>query len=165
MANDRKVSGLTGIVLVVVLSPLLIAIVLCFLIYSLVLKLMFWAFYCTRGARVLFIYSDSPVWKEYVEGNIFPELPETAIKLNWSERRNWKGGSLPVLIFKHYGGSREFNPMGIIVRPFRRTKLYRFWKPFKEFQHGKVHSLEVLRNEFLTDATSSKDPPPPASDF
>lgn len=152
--HKRKTSDLIGIILAVIFLPLLIPLGVCALIYGQLLRLLFWAFYCTRGTNVLFVYSDSPVWKEYLENNIIPELPRTALKLNWSERKKWKQVSLLVLIFKHYGGSKEYNPLGIILRPFKKTKIYRFWKPFKDFKHGKAVGLEKLCGEFISEAKS-----------
>jgi hypothetical protein len=60
--------------------------------------------------------------------------------------------SLPVLIDKHYGGDKEYYPLGVSLRPFQRSKVYRFCKPFKDFNHGKPKELELLSAEFIIEA-------------
>jgi hypothetical protein len=37
--------------------------------------------------------------------------------------------------------------MVIIFQPFRRAKLFRFWRAFKEWNKGHTESLERLRND------------------
>jgi len=93
------------------------------------------------------VYSDSPTWKEYVEREILPYIQDRAVILNWSERRNWKN-SLAVLAFRYFGGYRNFNPIGMIFRPFRFVKTYRF---FEVFKHGDVKRVEEIRRELFDD--------------
>jgi hypothetical protein len=38
---------------------------------------------------LLFVYSNSPNWKEYIETNILPVIADYAIVINWSERSHW----------------------------------------------------------------------------
>ncbi|KKL09376.1 hypothetical protein LCGC14_2566480 [marine sediment metagenome] len=149
----RKSSDVAGLLLAIVLLPLHIV---CFLIYCILLRVTIWAFYCTRGTNVLFVYSNSLIWKEYLETHVIPELPRTALRLNWSERSKWNWASLPVRIFRHFGGSKEFNPLGVVFRPFRKTKVFRFWKPFRDFKHGKPDALDVVRGEFMKELISIK---------
>ena len=68
--------------------------------------------------------------------------------LNWSERKKWKF-SLATLAFRHFGGDREFNPMGLIFRPFRWVKTFRFFKPFRDLKHGKPDALQKMEAEFF----------------
>jgi len=71
-----------------------------------------WLLWLPRGTRILFVYSDSPIWHDYIEQHILPLIQEHAVVLNWSQRRSrsWRR-SLAVAAFKHFGGWREFNPM------------------------------------------------------
>jgi hypothetical protein len=71
----------------------------------------------SSGKRVLFVYSNSPVWQSYIENNILPRLPHGSVVLNWSERRRWRWWSLSAAAFHFFGGSREFNPLAVVVRP------------------------------------------------
>ena len=59
-------------------------------LYSLCLRLAVWSWWCLRDRDILFVYSDSPVWHDYIEQSILPHLGERAIVLNWSERKRWR---------------------------------------------------------------------------
>ena len=154
--EDRKRRTLPLIVraplvvaLVLVLLPLIPLLLATYLLYGIVLQLVIWLCWCTRGVNVLLVYSDSPNWHDYIETHIMPRLPPSAVVLNWSDRRNWKMLSLPVMAFRFFGGSREFNPLVVVFQPFRWAKAYRFWNPFKDYKHGKTATLEELENKLF----------------
>jgi hypothetical protein len=144
------------VVLGVILSPLLLVVIPAFLILALSLYLIsticlhviIWSWWCVRGRDILFVYSDSPIWHDYVEQNILPHLGERAVVLNWSQRKRWRL-SLARMAFYHFGSYRQFNPLGIIFRPFRRTRTFRFWQPFRDFKHGNPEALHKMENEFF----------------
>lgn len=135
---------------ILLLLPLLLA---TYLLYAIVLQLVVWLCWCTRGINVLVVYSDSPYWQEYIETQLIPKLPPTTVVLNWSERRKWKSLSLPVLAFRLFGGSSEFNPLVVVFRPFRWTRTFRFWKPFRDYKHGKTTNLEELESKLFQHLT------------
>lgn len=141
-----------GKLLLVAIAPLLIVlipvIVLAYLGLTVLLHVLAWLVWNTQGIQLLYVYSNSPHWQDYVEKNILPRLPPRAIVLNWSERKKW-GFSLTTLVFSHFGGYREFNPMGLIFRPFRCVKVFRFFRPFKDFKHGKPETLHKMESEFF----------------
>jgi len=99
---------------------------------------------------VLFVYSDSPIWKDYMEREIIPHIKENAIILNWSARKSWKQ-SLSIFVFRYFGGSRNFNPIGIVIRPFQPAKTYRFYQAFKKFKHGNPTEVEEIKNSLFRD--------------
>jgi hypothetical protein len=116
----------------------------------LALHLAVWLLWRPRGKNILFVYSHSPLWQDYLESRILPHLEERAIILNWSDRKKWERRfSLPVLALSYFGGQREFNPLAVVFRPFRRAKTFRFWQPFQEFKHGKREALEKMTTELL----------------
>jgi hypothetical protein len=133
-----------GIVLLV-LSPLLLA---GLLLWHFGLLFALWTFWRTRGRSILFVYSDSPSWREHIEQSFLPRLEGKAIILNWSERAKWKN-SLTVFAFNHWGDKREFNPLGVVFRPFRRPRVFRFHQPFLDFKHGKPGVLARMEAEFF----------------
>ena len=104
---------------VVVCSPLLLPLLLAYGLYAFLLHVLLWLLWSPAGKRVLFVYSNSPVWQSYIENNILPRLPRGSVVLNWSERRRWRWWSLSAAVFYFFGGSREFNPLAVIVRPLR----------------------------------------------
>ena len=117
------------VVLVLLLLPLIPLLLATYVLYGIVLQLVIWVCWCSRGVNVLLVYSDRPNWHDYIETHIIPRLPPSTLLLNWSHRRKWKFLSLPVMAFRFFGGSREFNPLVVVFRPFRWAKTYRFWKP------------------------------------
>ena len=133
------------------ISPLLLVFVvlavLYLVLYSMALHLIIWSMWCSRGRDILFVYSDSPMWREHIEQNILPTLGSRAVILNWSERKQWRP-SLATLAFAHFGGPREFNPLAVVFRPFRPTRTFRFWQPFRDFKHGNPESLCRIEREF-----------------
>ena len=132
--------------LLIILSPLLIIPVLLYFLWGGVLYLAIWL--TAKKPFVVFVYSDSPTWKDYIEREILPYLKDRAVILNWSERINWKN-SLAVLAFRYFGGFRNFNPIGMIFLPFRFVKTYRFFEAFKEFKHGNHKNVEKLKKELF----------------
>lgn len=133
------------ILLILALLPLILA---GYYLWGVLLHILAWLVWNPRGIEFLYVYSNSPNWQEYIERNILPRLPPRAILLNWSERKQWKF-SLATMMFWHFGGSREFNPMALIFRPFRWVKKYRFFKAFKDFKHGNSESLQKMEAEFF----------------
>ena len=132
------------IALIVPVLPFLFVVALlalvCFVLASVCLHLIIWTWWSLRGYDILFVYSDSPMWREHIEQNILPTLGSRAVILNWSERKQWRP-SLATLTFAHFGGPREFNPLAVVFRPFRPTRTFRFWQPFRDFKHGNPESL------------------------
>ena len=146
---------------VILYAVLYLAVFLPFLaLYSLCLRLAVWSWWCLRGRDILFVYSDSPVWHDYIEQRIVPHLGERAIVLNWSQRKRWRL-SLRRMAFYHFGGDREFNPLAVVFRPFRRTRTFRFWKPFRDFKHGQPEELQKMEDEFFG-LIGIERPDPPA---
>ena len=132
--------------LLITLSPILIVAVFLHLLWGAMLCMAIWLTW--KKQRVLFVYSDSPIWKDYIEKEILPYIQDSAVILNWSERRNWKT-SLAGLAFRYFGGYRNFNPMAIVFRPFHLVKTYRFYEAFKDFKHGKPGKVEEIKRELF----------------
>ena len=147
--SPKKLRGVSKVLLtlfVIIISPILIVGVLLYFLWGALLYLAIWL--TTQKQFVVFVYSESPVWKDYIEREIFPHIQDHAMILNWSERRNWNT-SLAVLAFRYFGGDRNFNPIGIVFRPFRRVKTFRFFEAFKEFKHGDARRVEEIKKDFL----------------
>ena len=134
------------------LAPVLFVIVVCALFFFLVatacLHIAIWSWWCIRGRDILFVYCDSPVWHDHIERHVLPHLGQRAVVLNWSQRSKWRF-SLARMAVHHFGGQREFNPLAVVFRPFRRTCTFRFWQPFKDFKHGHPEALRRMESEFF----------------
>jgi hypothetical protein len=134
--------------LLIGLSPILIVAVLLYLLWGIILCVAVWLTW--RKPRVLFVYSNSPIWKDYVEREIIPHIKGFAVILNWSERKNWKN-SLSVILFRYFGGYRNFNPMAIVLHPLRLVKTYRFFEAFRKFKHGNTADVEKIKTSLFED--------------
>jgi hypothetical protein len=157
--RQRGRSNWLGLLLLALLSPLLLPLLLLAglarLIGALALHLLTLIIWIPVGRRVLFVYSDSPVWKVHIETEVLPRLPSTATVLNWSERSRWSRWSLSVRLVRFYAGTTEYNPLGIVVRPFLGPKLFRFWRAFRDSKHGKHEPLRSLEARFFNEIGAS----------
>ena len=156
--NKKKPAAWPGQLVLILLLPILIPFLLCIAIVYLITTILIYLavrfLWNTRGIRLLYVYSNSPNWQEHIEKEILPNLPEGKIVMNWSDRKRWKYMSLASMVFHHFGGYREFNPIAVILRPFRRAKVFRFHEPFKEFKHGKPDALLKMEAEFFQALTT-----------
>jgi hypothetical protein len=121
---------LQTLILLLLLSPYLIIVALFYALWGLILYIAIWL--TLNKQFVVFVYSDSPTWKDYIEREILPYIQNRAVILNWSNRKKWKN-SLAVLAFRYFSGYRNFNPLGMVFRPFHFVKTYRFFEAFQEF--------------------------------
>ena len=129
--------------------PLALTSITLSLLYSGVLYVLVWLVWLPKGKDVLFVYSYSPIWREYMTAEILPVVERRAVVLNWSERRRWSGWSLSARVFHRFGGGRDFNPLLVLFRPFHRAKVFRFWPAFKDWKRGYREPLDRLRQELL----------------
>ena len=74
----QKSADMLGAFLFVLLLPVILPIVLIaltlHLLAGLFLHVAVWLCWCARGRYVLLVYSDSPVWQEYVERELIARL-------------------------------------------------------------------------------------------
>jgi hypothetical protein len=144
--NEERTRPWWALPLLIVLLPLVVIAVLLWLISALLLLSVVWLTWCPRRRYALVVYSSSPIWQEYFETQVIPRLGERAAVLNWSERKRWTP-SLPVMLFRVFGGAREFNPM--VFQPLVWPRQFRFYKAFRSFKHGRPEEVDKLRLEFF----------------
>jgi hypothetical protein len=140
--------GVLGATLLVLLLPLALLGLICNLLMGLLLLVVIWCWWLPRGKSVLFVHSDSPVWRDYLAGHVLGQLDGRAVVLNWSDRSRWRL-NLSVLAFWYFGGGRSFNPLGIVFRFCRLPRVFRFYEPFRAFKHGNTEGVEKMTREFL----------------
>jgi len=97
-----------------------------------------------RKSRVILVYSDSPKWKAQIETQIVPDLPENTLILNISKPGLGHSANFDYHQYKYWAGSREYCPMVIIRRPFRKPLLFRFYKAFRKSSGGDSTELQAL---------------------
>ena len=98
-------------------------------VYRFGLKVRFWIRYGRKGKFILFVYSESSNWKDYVETKILPRIENHSIILNWSKRREWEPRmSFETKLFNHWAGSGEFTPTAIVLPLVGKVKVIRLWQ-------------------------------------
>jgi len=133
--------------LIVALLPLTLLALLLFALHRAILYVLVWLVWLPRGKDILVVYSNGPVWQEYMTEQVLPLVEDRAIVLNWSERSSWRKWRLTQQVFYSFGGHREFNPLVVLFRPLRRARLFRFWSAFKDWKHGHTENLEALKDD------------------
>jgi len=103
----------------------------------------------SRGIRCLVVYSESPMWGDYIRNAWLPRIGQRAVTLNWSERSSWPT-SLEVRLFKRFiGSSWNFNPAVLVLRGFRQPRVFRFYYAFQQAKHGRGQYLKTLESELF----------------
>jgi hypothetical protein len=145
----RRLAEIAGIaVLLPIILPLLLLAVTLHWIHRLILYLLIWILWLPKGKDALVIYSDSPIWRDYMVREILPLLERRAFILNWSERNRWPKWSFATHVFRSFKNGTEFNPMVVVFRPLRRAKFFRFWWGFRQLKrHGEMTEVDSLRRE------------------
>ena len=133
--------------LILILSPIIFLYFFLYFASRLGLHFLIVLTWLPKGKDTLVIYSQSPIWHDYMTTQILPLVKGRAIVLDWSERKKWRKYSLPVLAFQLLGGYRNFNPLVIHFRPFRPVQIFRFWSAFKDWKHGHTEAVEQLHSE------------------
>jgi len=147
----QRILILAAVVLTAPLWLTLLAVAMAFrAIQLLVLYGLAWGWWMGRDRRrVLFVYSNSPNWKAYVEANILPHLPQNSVVLNWSDRLSWNRFTVSVMLFRFFAGPKEFNPIGLVFERFNVVKPFRFWQAFRDAKHGREDALRLVESRFL----------------
>jgi hypothetical protein len=139
--------------LVVVLLPFVVPLVFLAVSLAVLHRATLWLLvqflWLPRGRDVLLVYSDSPIWHDYMINEIAPLVADRSVVLNWSERRSWHWWSLATHVFRSYGTGRQYNPMVLLFRPMRRTRVFRFWSPFQDWKHGHPEPLQRARQDLF----------------
>jgi hypothetical protein len=138
------------LILLPIFLPLALLALVLYVSHRLALYMLVWVLWLPRGKNVLLVYSDSPIWHEYMLTQVMPLVREHAIVLNLSERSKWPWWSFRVHVFHWFAGDREFNPLVVLFRPFRRARVFRFWSAFKERKRGDEQAVDRLRQELLS---------------
>ena len=147
--RSSLVVRLAKVAVLVLLSPLILLVLALHFVHKAALYTLVWLLWLPQGRDVLLVYSDSPIWREYMTTQILPLVKERAVILNWSERRTWPKWSLAVHVFQSFGGGQNFNPLIAIFRPFRGARVLRFYAAFKDWKHGHTEPVEQLRKDLL----------------
>jgi hypothetical protein len=105
----------------------------------------FWLRHGRSGKTLLFVYSDSPNWKDYIEENIVPRIEARSIILNLSKRREWGPRmAFETKLFDQLAGPGAFVPVAILFSLTDKPRTFRLWQPSENTKERKVNlSREV----------------------
>ena len=107
----------------------------------------------------MFVYSDSPVWKAYLENQVLPQIREKAVVLDWSERSKWPvEHPWEARFFRKFAGDREFNPIALVFGPYGRVTAIRFYRAFRDHKHGRSEALERATSRLLETLVGAAPP-------
>jgi hypothetical protein len=145
---------LLQVALILLILPLVLPLALLVLTLGILYRAAIWlliqVWWLPRGKDILLVYSDSPIWRDYMTQEILPLVQRRAVILNWSERRHWHSWSLGGMALRSYGGRREFNPIVLLFPPVGRARVYRFWQAFQDRKHSYPGPLERLKQELVS---------------
>jgi len=114
------------------------------------LRVRFWLRHGRKGKRILFVYSDSSNWKDYIETNILPRIEAHSIILNWSKRREWGSRmELETKLFNQLAGPGEFVPVAILFSPIGKATAFRLWQFSENPKRGKVKVSKEAEQAFF----------------
>jgi len=133
-----------------VILPLCLTALILYLLHRVTLYLLIWLLWLPKGKDVLLVYSDSPIWHDYMATQILPLVEKRAVVLNWSERSKWPRWAFSAHVFRSFGGRREFNPLLVLFCPLRRARVFRFWSAFRDWKHGYTEPLENVRQDLIS---------------
>ena len=143
--------------LIFIFVPLALIVAAAYILAALALHIAVSVLWLPRGRRVLFVYSDSPLWKPYLKTEVLAHLPGNTVVLNWSGRARWPKISLAVWLFTVFAGRREFNPVALVFRPFAPSKVFRFWRAFRELKQGKPEHVQRVQDDLFAEIGRSGD--------
>ncbi|HLY62910.1 MAG TPA: hypothetical protein VKV95_19365 [Terriglobia bacterium] len=130
-----------------IVMPLIVVGLGLHLLNKILIYFLIWLWWLPKGMDVLFVSSESPIWKGYMENQILPLVAGRAIVLIWSKRHEWSRFTFKVRVFRAFGRDRDFNPMVLLFKPLRLAKVFRFLPAFKDWKHGHPETLERLRHD------------------
>jgi hypothetical protein len=101
------------------------------------------------GKFVLLAYTDSELWAPYIENTLLPQIGDHCVVVNRS-REDWKrryAAERQALSF--WGGLRSYNPIAVVVRPWGRVRVFRFYDAFQQLKHGQPGALDTKAAELV----------------
>ena len=105
-----------------------------------------------EGIRGVLVYSRSPNWQSHIETQWLPRVGAQLKILNWSDRTTWRRSDPAVRLFHWFLGTKaDFNPGVILLRPFRRPLVFRFYPAFRNAKHGNEAGLKALEERLFAE--------------
>lgn len=144
----KGVIALALLPLIIFFGPIIALYLLCIELYNLYLKIRV-EFKWPLNRHILFSYSDSENWTEYIEREIVPKIADKAIVINRTQEQDWKKQyKLEKKALDNFAGT-GINPVALIFRKGLKVKVIPFYEAFRDLKHGKKESIELKREELF----------------
>lgn len=105
----------------------------------------FRATFSDAGKDLLLVYTSSPNWEPYIATNWLPKWEARAVVLNRS--KPWSRAQLEAVIWKSFAGFTEHTPVAIVLPARGPARVFKFWRAFRDFKHGKDQKLRATEAE------------------
>ncbi len=119
--------------------------------YRFGMKFRFWLRHGRKGKPILFVYSDSSNWKEYVEKKVLPRIGDHSVVLNWSRRREWASEmAFEAKVFDQWAGNKEFSPTALIFSSIGKVKVVRLGQTIEPSGRRREKAARESEQAFLS---------------
>jgi hypothetical protein len=142
--DPGPLSNVIGLVTVFALFPLGVAYLAVWLVATWLLHVALAVAWLPRGRRVLYVASDDPRFKPYLDAHVEPRLPKSTVRLNGSERAGWSSLDLGVWLYRLWAGDRSESGVVVVVRVLRGPLVLRFARALEAVERGEPGPLRAL---------------------
>jgi hypothetical protein len=137
-----------GLATVFLIFPLGVAFIIGWVLATIALHLALLVAWLPRGRRVLFVTTASDArWKRYIDENVLPQLPRTAVVLDGTTRDQWSPLQLAPWLFRMWSGPRADGPIAIVVRPLSGPRVFRFSEPLLQLDLGHPEGVQAIQRD------------------
>lgn len=102
-----------------------------------------------KGQYILFTYSESENWSQYIEESILPEIEEYSLIINRSKDQKWKSEFKLERRAIELWANINVNPVAIVFEPNKKVKIIPFYEAFRDLKHGKHQAINAKCQELF----------------
>jgi hypothetical protein len=97
-----------------------------------------------HGMRVVLAYSDDTRWRQRIEQQWLPRIGRRSVVLDWKTRQSFlPGAPIESHVFEHWAGSRDFDPIAIVIPAAGHVRTLRFRDAFIAHFRGDEQALAL----------------------
>tara|TARA_R110002072_G_scaffold20841_7_gene75247 strand:+ start:3729 stop:4193 length:465 start_codon:yes stop_codon:yes gene_type:complete len=141
--------GLIAVPFVIALIPVFLLIFIYSILLKVYIRIRLWVEW-PKGTYVLFAYSESENWSDYIEENILPRIAAHSRVINRTIDQNWKQKYRREKQAIEYWASLNINPVAIVFRAWRPATVIPFYEAFRDLKHGKENAINAKCKELYS---------------